>query len=68
MNGKQFIKRSREWANANNLDFRVRSDLGKGGHQIVYVGDRLTIVKSGEIGPGLFHAMLRQLNIPKKEF
>jgi hypothetical protein len=68
MNGKQFIKRAREWARANNLEFRFRSDLGKGGHQIVYVGDRLTTVKSGEIGPGLLRAMLRQLDIPTKEF
>lgn len=41
---------------------------GKGGHQTLYVGDRFTVVQTGEIPKGTFYAMLRQLGIPKEEF
>ena len=68
MNGKQFIKAAKSWAKAHNVEIRVVSDRGKGGHQAVYLGDHFTIVKTGDIGAGLFHAMLHQLNIPKSEF
>lgn len=68
MNGKQFIRRARKWARANNLPVTVYSKRGKGGHQMMDVGSRRTTVKSGEIGPGLLDAMLDQLAIPKEEF
>ena len=68
MNGKQFIKSAKIWAKAHGVEIRVVSDRGKGAHQALYLGDRFAIVKSGEIGAGLFHAMLKQLGIPKEEF
>lgn len=68
MNGDQFIRQARKWAKANGLPYRVESSRGKGGHQTFYLCDRLTVVKTGEIGTGLLMAMLKQLDIPKGEF
>jgi predicted RNA binding protein YcfA (HicA-like mRNA interferase family) len=69
MNGKQFIRRARKWANVAGVAFRFDASRGKGGHQTVYVGsDRLTVVKTGEIGTGLLASMLKDLGIPPKEF
>jgi hypothetical protein len=68
VNGQHFIRRARQWAKANGLSERVEASRGKGGHQTQYIGDRMTVVKTGEIGSGLLHAMLKQLGIPKEEF
>lgn len=68
MNGAQFIRRARKWANAKGETFTVEASRGKGGHQMARLGDRVTTVKSGEIGSGLLAAMLKQLGIPKDEF
>lgn len=68
VNGEQFIRRARKWAKARGAEFRVESSRGKGGHQMLYLADRLTTVKTGEINTGLFRAMLKQLAIPKEEF
>jgi hypothetical protein len=68
VNGKQFIRQTRGWARAHGVDFEVERKRGKGGHQIVRVGEHWTTVKSGEIKTGLLSAMLAQLGIPKGEF
>ncbi len=68
MNGDQFIRRTRKWAKAHELDERVDPSRGKGGHVTQWIGDRFTVVKTGEIGAGLLAAMLKQLGIPKDEF
>jgi len=68
VNGGQFIRRARRWANAHDTRLVVEASRGKGGHQLVRVGERWTTVKSGEIGTGLLSAMLRQLGIPNEEF
>ena len=68
MNGAQFIRRARKWAKAHDVVARVESSRGKGGHQMLYLGERLTTVKTGEIQSGLFNAMLKQLGIPREEF
>lgn len=68
MNGDQFIRQARKWAKANGLPYRVESSRGKGGHQTLYLGEGMTVVKTGEIGAGLQMAMLKQLGIPKGEF
>jgi hypothetical protein len=69
MNGKQFTRRARQWANAKGVQFRVDKARGKGGHQIAYLGSTgRTTVKTGEIKPGLLAAMLKQLGIPPEEF
>ena len=68
MNGKEFIRRATKWARANSVDVRLEASRGKGGHQLLFLGDRRTTVQTGELKPGTFHAMLKQLNIPKEEF
>jgi hypothetical protein len=68
MKGAEFIRQARRWAGARELPVKVVASRGKGGHQTLYVGDRLTVVQTGEIPKGTFHAMLRQLGIPKEEF
>jgi predicted RNA binding protein YcfA (HicA-like mRNA interferase family) len=41
-----------------------------GSHGRIYLGNRLTTVKSGNkpIGPGLLHKMLKDLEIDPKDF
>jgi hypothetical protein len=68
MNGAQFTRRAKEWAKANGQPFAVEASRGKGGHQIVRVGSNWTTVQTGELKPGVFHAMLKQLGIPKETF
>jgi hypothetical protein len=68
MNGEQFIRRARRWARVNGVSFRLEASRGKGGHRMLYLGERVTTVKTGEIKEGLLSAMLKQLAIPKAEF
>lgn len=68
MNGKQFIRQATKWAKAHGQAITVEASRGKGGHQIVRIGARWTTVQTGELKPGVFHAMLKQLGIPKEEF
>ena len=63
MNGKEFMRRVRKLGRKSGRPVRVVSHRGKGGHQTLYYGDRLTVVQTGEIGPGLLRAMCRQLGI-----
>jgi hypothetical protein len=65
MNRDQFLRALRRYCRAENLDPPVFvPGHGKGGHGRVYVGDRFTTIKSGEIGKGLHRAMLGQLGLP----
>ena len=41
---------------------------GKGGDSRIYVGARFTTVQRGELKTGILAAMLRQLNIDRREF
>jgi hypothetical protein len=66
--GKEFIDRAATWAKRHDVAWRVEASRGKGGHKLLYVGERRTTVQTGEIPPGTLHAMLRQLAIPKAEF
>ena len=50
------------------LRFRYEPHHGRGSHGTLYVGDHRTIVKRGKLKPGLFHAMLKQLDIRKEDF
>ncbi len=68
MNGKEFIRRAQKWAKGRGVDVRLDASRGKGGHQILIVGDRWTTVQTGELKPGVYFAMLKQLGIAKEEF
>ena len=48
--------------------FRFDPAHGKGSHGRLYVGDRFTTVKRGELSKGILAAMLRQLKIERREF
>ena len=61
MNGTDFIGRARRHARRAGETFRFDPRHGKGGHGVLYVGERRTTVKRGELKPGAFRAMLKQL-------
>jgi len=52
------------------LEFQYDSRKGKGSHGRIFVGDRLTAIKSGNknIGIGLLRKMLKDLKIDPKDF
>ena len=68
MDGRAFTRRARKYARKNRLDFIFDPSKGKGSHGKLTVGNRHTIVQQGEIPPGTLAAMLRQLNIDRREF
>ena len=68
MNGREFVRRARRYARRNRLSFDFDPTRGKGSHSKLTVGNRSTIVQHGEIAPGTFAAMLRQLDISRQEF
>ncbi len=68
MNGKEFIRRARKWANKKGLPFALDTKHGKGSHAALYIGNRRTTVKHDEIGKGLLRAMLKQLDIDPNGF
>ncbi|MGQ3674271.1 hypothetical protein ACT6QH_02040 [Xanthobacter sp. TB0139] len=47
----RFIAEIREEAKARNLPFHEESRRGKGGHAMLWVGDRVTTLPSREIDP-----------------
>ena len=60
----RFISRLRRYASNNDLEFRWDESRGKGSHGTVYVGDRRTTVKTGELKPGYVRLLLDQLGLP----
>ncbi len=68
MDGSEFRRRIRRLARRRKLHYRFSRQRGKGSHGTLYLGDRKTTVKSGEIGEGLLNAMLKQLGLTRKEF
>ena len=68
MNGAEFVRRARGYARKTRQQFRFDPSLGKGSHGALYVGNRRTIVKHGELKPGTFFSMLKQLGIDKEDF
>ena len=47
----RFIRDLKDAAEAKGFTFRVTKGRGKGGHAMVWVGDRLTTLPSREIDP-----------------
>lgn len=68
VDGSEFIRRARRHAKRAGLGYRYEPRHGKGSHGTLWVGDHRTIVKRGKLKPGLFHAMLKQLDIRKEDF
>ena len=69
VNRREFIRRARSYARKAGLEFRFDPSHGKGSHGRVYVGKRFcTTVQRGELSRGMLAAMLRQLDIERREF
>ncbi len=68
MTGKEFIKRAKRYARRTGKKFRFDPRHGKGSHGMLYIGDRRTTVKQGELAAGTFRNMLQQPDIAKEEF
>lgn len=65
MKRERFLSDLRHWCQRNGRAFRVDTVAGKGSHVKVYVGDRSTIVKAGELSPVYVQLVLKQLGLPK---
>ena len=61
----RFIAEIRDEARAMGLNFRVDYRKGKGGHAIVYVGDKLTTLPSREIDPKTARKIRKHLGLAK---
>ncbi len=68
MNSREFTKRARNYARKTKQEFRFDPARGKGSHGRLYIGTRFTTVKQGELSKGILAAMLRQLDIDRREF
>ena len=68
MNGREFVRRVRRYAAKRALRATFDPDRGKGSHGLLQMGNRSTIVKHSEIGPGLLASMLKDLGIDRKDF
>ena len=59
----KFIAELRDEARKKGLAFRAEKWRGKGGHMMVFVGDRLTTVPSREIDPKTARKIRKQLGL-----
>ncbi len=59
----RFIAELREEARRKGLSFRTEAWRGKGGHMMVFVGDKLTTVPSREIDPKTARKIRKQLGL-----
>lgn len=63
MKREQLIRKFRQEAKDKGLPFAVDMARGKGGHCMVTVGDRITVIPSGEISPTFEKVIRRQLGL-----
>lgn len=63
MKREQLIQKFRKEAKAKGLALMVDMARGKGGHCLITVGDRITVVPSGEISPNFEKIIRRQLGL-----
>ena len=68
VNGAEFVRRARRYARKARLELRFDPGRGKGSHGLLYVGNRRTVVKRGELKPGALRGMLKQLGIREEDF
>jgi hypothetical protein len=61
----RFITELREEARKLGLPFRAETWRGKGGHMMVFVGDKLTTVPSREIDPKTARKIRKHLGLEK---
>lgn len=68
MTSREFVRRARRYARRTGQDFRFDPAHGKGSHGRIYLGSGFTTLKKGDLSRGLVAAMLRQLEIDRKDF
>ena len=61
----RFIAELRAEAKNQGLPFRAVEWRGKGGHMMVFVGDKLTTIPSREIDPKTARKIRKQLGLSK---
>jgi hypothetical protein len=59
----RFIAEIREEAKSRGLSFRVETRRGKGGHAMMWVGNRVTTLPSREIDPKTARKIRRALGL-----
>ena len=59
----RFVSAIREEAKARGLSFRFLPGRGKGGHALLFVGDKVTTLPSREIDPKTAAKIRRQLGL-----
>ncbi|HEY5299364.1 MAG TPA: type II toxin-antitoxin system HicA family toxin [Acetobacteraceae bacterium] len=69
MTGAALLRQLKRLARRRGLRFEYEPRAGKGSHGQVFFGGRLTTIKDlkKEIGPGLLHAMLKQLGLTEND-
>ena len=68
MDSKEFARRAKRYAHKTGQAFLLQPSRGKGSHARLWIGERFTTLPRGEIKPGLYAALLKQLDIDKSEF
>ena len=64
MRRDRFLRDLRAYCREHALPFRFDERRGKGGHGLVFVGDRFTTVQT-ELTPSRIESILKQLALPK---
>jgi hypothetical protein len=59
----RFIGELRKEAKVRGLDFKTETWRGKGGHAMVWVGDKVTTVPAREIDPKTARKIRKQLGL-----
>lgn len=67
--GTEFLRGIKALGKRRGVSVRVDAKRGKGSHQTLYYGKRVTIIRNpkDELKTGTFHAMLKQLGIEEKD-
>jgi hypothetical protein len=68
LNSRHFIQRVRKYARRHGLGFEFDPRAGKSSHGRIWLDERLTTVKHGELSKGLVRKMLRDLDIRPEDF
>lgn len=68
MTDQESLRRLRRYARKAGLTVEYHPSRGKGSHAMIVIGTSRTTLSRGEIPPGRLHAILRQLDIDKREF
>jgi len=62
---EQFLSALRRYCRKNRIEMRIDTVAGKGSHIKLYVRDRATILKDGELTPIYLSIVLKQLGLPR---